>query len=155
MLEIEPTRSREAGGASRRRGPLLGGAGEGRYDRVSGPLRRHPAWSSPPIATAEPSATGPKRSMTSSPSTSGRSPRGPYSDEPLRFVHNDDGVVAYAVGFKGEDNGGRLHPKHKRERKYNVGSLLWNPELRRRPATAPAAPRASPNEPGDARRPIP
>jgi hypothetical protein len=62
-------------------------------------------------------------------------PRGPYSDQPIRYVRTDDGVVAYAVGMQGEDNGGRLHPERKRKSKYDVGERLWNPELRRRPAT--------------------
>jgi hypothetical protein len=60
-------------------------------------------------------------------------PRGPYSDQPVRFVHKGDGVIAYAVGLKGEDNGGRLNPQRKREPKFDVGEHLWNPELRRRP----------------------
>jgi hypothetical protein len=71
-------------------------------------------------------------------------PRGPYSDEPVRFVRNDDGVVAYAVGLQGRDNGGRLHPERKREPKYDVGEHLWNPELRRRSAPVPPTPGPSP-----------
>lgn len=58
-------------------------------------------------------------------------PRGPYSDVPVRFIRKHGGVVAYAVGFGGEDNGGRLHPERKREPKYDIGEELWNPEFRR------------------------
>jgi hypothetical protein len=44
-------------------------------------------------------------------------PRGPYWDAAVRFVRTNDGVIAYAVGLGGEDNGGRLHPERKREPK--------------------------------------
>jgi hypothetical protein len=63
-----------------------------------------------------------------------RVPRGPYSDAPLRFVRKPDGVVAYAVGLRGRDNGGRLRLNFERTRdpEYDVGAQLWNPDLRRR-----------------------
>jgi hypothetical protein len=57
-------------------------------------------------------------------------PRGPYSDEPARFVRKKDRIIAYAVGLHGEDHGGRLHPKRERDRDYDVGEQLWNPEFR-------------------------
>jgi hypothetical protein len=61
-------------------------------------------------------------------------PRGPYTDAPIRFIRKDDGVVAYALGMKGHDNGGLLNPEWKREPKYDAGERLWNPEVRRRAA---------------------
>jgi hypothetical protein len=61
-------------------------------------------------------------------------PRGPYSDNAVRFIRQDDGVIVDAIGIDGEDNDGRLPPEGKREPKYDVGGHLWNPKLRHRPA---------------------
>jgi hypothetical protein len=61
-------------------------------------------------------------------------PRGPYTDQPLRFVHKDNRILVYALGYGGEDHGGRLHPEHKREPDYDLGEELWDPQLRHQPA---------------------
>jgi hypothetical protein len=61
-------------------------------------------------------------------------PRGPYSDQPLRYVRKNDRIIVYTLGFNSADNGGRLHPDRKREPKFDVGDELWNPEHRHKPA---------------------
>ncbi len=77
-------------------------------------------------------------------------PRGPYSDAPMRLVVRDDGIVAYAVGIKGQDNGGKLETDHANFPRLDVGERLWNPDLRHRPAPAPAP--ADPSAPASSRR---
>jgi hypothetical protein len=72
-------------------------------------------------------------------------PTDPYDGKPLRFRRLDDGLVVYALGPDGQDNGGNLrHRNHGDLTGTDEGCRLWTPEKRRQ---APLPPRAP--EPGE------
>jgi hypothetical protein len=61
-------------------------------------------------------------------------PPGPYDGGPLRYARRDGGVVVYAVGPDGLDNGGKLEEEGPARGGADVGVRLWGAERRGRPA---------------------
>jgi hypothetical protein len=69
-----------------------------------------------------------------------RVPSDPFDGKPLRFRRLQDGVVIYAVGPDGMDNGGTLDRKHPARPGSDVGVRLWDVARRRQPPPAAEAP---------------
>lgn len=68
-------------------------------------------------------------------------PKDPYDGQPLRYRRRADGVVIYAVGLDGKDDGGTKllrpfvrPPKPEEWAGVDLGMRLWNPDQRRQPA---------------------
>jgi len=62
-------------------------------------------------------------------------PLDPYNGKPLLLRRLAEGVVVYAVGPDGEDNGGKLDRQRRVSPGTDVGLQLWDPDRRRQPAT--------------------
>lgn len=60
-------------------------------------------------------------------------PLDPFDGAPLRLRRTSEGVVVYAIGFDGKDNGGNLND-NPRISGADLGFRLWNLEWRRGPA---------------------
>jgi hypothetical protein len=73
-------------------------------------------------------------------------PLDPYDGQPLRYRRTEDGVVVYAVGDDGVDNGGNLDRERPNQPGVDVGFRLWDVKHRRRPPRpkeqAPEGPKA-------------
>jgi hypothetical protein len=67
-------------------------------------------------------------------------PTDPYDGKPMRFRRLDDGLVVYAVGTDGVDNGGNLARTGAPGPGTDVGCRLWTPEKRRQPPLPPRPP---------------
>jgi hypothetical protein len=67
-------------------------------------------------------------------------PTDPYDGQPLRFRLLDDGLVVYAVGPDGQDNGGNLRRASSDVPGTDEGLRLWVPEKRRQAPLPPKAP---------------
>jgi hypothetical protein len=63
-----------------------------------------------------------------------RVPGDPYDGEELRYRRLDDGVVIYALGPDGKDDGGNLAGRKVPVDGTDVGFRLWNVAQRRQPA---------------------
>jgi hypothetical protein len=83
-------------------------------------------------------------------------PTDPYDGNPLRYRRLADGVVIYAVGPDGHDDGGKLDRtgfalrQGGESKGVDLGVRLWDPDRRRRPAPAPP-PTPGPQQPPAAR----
>jgi hypothetical protein len=66
-------------------------------------------------------------------------PLDPYDGAPLRYRRLDDGVVVYALGPDGADNGGTLDRKAPMRPGTDLGFRLWDVTRRRQPYISPAA----------------
>jgi hypothetical protein len=60
-------------------------------------------------------------------------PNDPYDGQPLRWRRLDDGVVVYAVGPDGEDNGGKLDRQNPLAPGTDIGFRIWDVAKRRQP----------------------
>jgi hypothetical protein len=58
-------------------------------------------------------------------------PLDPYDGKPLRFKRQVEGVVVYALGPDGEDNGGAFGTLNSFQKGTDVGFRLWDVEKRR------------------------
>jgi hypothetical protein len=67
-------------------------------------------------------------------------PTDPYDGQPLRFRRLDDGLVVYAIGPDGQDNGGNLRRAGNDGAGTDEGLRLWVPEKRRQAPLPPKAP---------------
>ena len=69
-------------------------------------------------------------------------PLDPYVGGPLRFRRLEDGVVIYALGPDGQDNGGRFRRRGELATNpgWDVGFRLWDVAQRRQPAPIVAKP---------------
>jgi hypothetical protein len=81
-------------------------------------------------------------------------PADPYDGQPLRFVRLADGIVIYAVGPDGHDDGGTIDRTHIGAPGTDLGFRLWDVDRRRQPPlpprpTEPAAPPAGELPPED------
>jgi hypothetical protein len=82
----------------------------------------------------------------------GEVPADPYDGAPLRFRRLDYGLVVYALGPDGKDDGGTLIRKAPAAEGPDVGFRLWNAAQRRQPPKPPRAGQAlggPPGEPGN------
>jgi hypothetical protein len=75
-------------------------------------------------------------------------PTDPYDGQPLRFRRLDDGLVVYAVGPDGQDNGGNLRRASSDVPGTDEGLRLWVPEKRRQPPLPPKPPDDAGGPPG-------
>jgi hypothetical protein len=95
------------------------------------------AW---PVTPAELTAAGYLRAW----------PADPYDGAPLRYKRLKDGVVIYALGDDGKDNGGKLRHGPGEEpagmEGLDIGFRLWDVSHRRQP---PLPPRPARPDPGD------
>jgi hypothetical protein len=66
-----------------------------------------------------------------------RVPADPYDGQPLRYRRLADGVVIYAVGPDGVDNGGHLDRKEPVAEGNDLGIRLWDVKSRRQPPPPP------------------
>jgi hypothetical protein len=66
-----------------------------------------------------------------------RVPADPYDGQPLRYRRLADGVVIYAVGPDGADNGGHLDRKEPLAEGNDLGIRLWDVKSRRQPPPPP------------------
>jgi ABC-type transport system involved in multi-copper enzyme maturation permease subunit len=79
-------------------------------------------------------------------------PTDPYDGNPLRYRRLADGVVIYALGPDGQDDGGKLNRtgfalrQGGESKGVDLGIRLWDPDRRRRPAPQPP-PTAGPQQP--------
>jgi hypothetical protein len=64
-------------------------------------------------------------------------PADPFDGRPLRFRRLPDGVVIYAVGPDGQDDGGALDRTTTPPPQTDIGIRLWDPPHRRQLAPAP------------------
>jgi hypothetical protein len=60
-------------------------------------------------------------------------PTDPYDGRSLRFRQTTDGVVVYAVGPDGTDDGGVVPPEREPKKEQDVVFRLYNPDKRRQP----------------------
>jgi hypothetical protein len=67
-------------------------------------------------------------------------PTDPYDGQPLRFRRLDDGLVVYAVGPDGQDNGGNLRRASSDVPGTDEGLRLWVPKKRRQAPLPPSRP---------------
>jgi hypothetical protein len=65
-------------------------------------------------------------------------PTDPYDGKPIRLSRRIDGIVVYAVGPDGRDDGGIIERKHFRITRADVGFQLWDPAYRRQPPLNPS-----------------
>jgi hypothetical protein len=79
-------------------------------------------------------------------------PADPYTGTPIRLKRLPDGLVIYAVGPDGVDNGGNLDRKRTAEAGTDAGVRLWDVARRRQPALPP---RPKESSGGDAAAPLP
>ena len=66
-------------------------------------------------------------------------PADPFDGQPLRLVRRQDGVTVYSVSLDRDDNGGKVDSNQWRDRGYDIGFRLWNPDQRRQPPRPPVA----------------
>ena len=62
-------------------------------------------------------------------------PTDPYDGKPIRLSRRIDGIVVYAVGPDGRDDGGIIERKHFRITRADLGFQLWDPAYRRQQTT--------------------
>ena len=65
-------------------------------------------------------------------------PTDPYDGRPIRLSRRIDGIVLYAVGPDGRDDGGIIVRKNFRITRADVGFQLWDPAYRRQPPLNPS-----------------
>jgi hypothetical protein len=88
-------------------------------------------------------------------------PADPYHGAPLRFKRLKDGLVVYALGSDGKDNGGKLRyglgDTPAGEDGLDIGFRLWEVPHRRQPPLPPKPrqpdPGEGPDDPPDAKEP--
>ena len=62
-------------------------------------------------------------------------PLDPFDGQPIRYIHRDDGVTVYTIGFDGKDDGGAIEiDKTMYEDGQDLGFRLFNPDRRNLPA---------------------
>ena len=64
-------------------------------------------------------------------------PLDPYDGKPLRFKRLVDGLIVYALGPDGQDNGGKRDPHNPIAPGTDIGFRLWNQNSRRQPPKPP------------------
>jgi hypothetical protein len=69
-------------------------------------------------------------------------PLDPYDGKPLRYRRLPDGVVVYALGPDGRDNGGDVDWTRRTPPPADMGHRLWDVKSRRQPAKPPKPPPA-------------
>jgi hypothetical protein len=69
----------------------------------------------------------------------GEMPADPYDGKPLRYRRLTDGVVVYAIGPDGKDDGGTLNRQNPTATGSDIGFRLWDVPQRRRPPPSPSA----------------
>jgi hypothetical protein len=67
-------------------------------------------------------------------------PVDPFDGRPLRYKTLPDGVVIYAVGEDGVDNGGVLNRSHRFQQGTDFGFRLWDVGARRQASLPPPPP---------------
>src|SRR5262249_15700466 len=60
-------------------------------------------------------------------------PIDPFDGQPLRYRPLEDGVMVYAVGDDGVDDGGNLDREHPNQPGVDIGYRLWDVAKRRQP----------------------
>jgi hypothetical protein len=76
-------------------------------------------------------------------------PRDPFDGKPLRFKRTADGLIVYAIGPDGTDDGGALVRGTQPPTGWDVGFQLWDVAARRGPPPPPKPPEPAddPNAP--------
>jgi type II secretory pathway pseudopilin PulG len=64
-------------------------------------------------------------------------PADPYDGAPLRLARRDDGLVIYAVGPDGHDDGGHIDRSRPTAKGTDLGFRLWDVDRRRQPPLPP------------------